>query len=543
MSMNEPFRLRHDAWTSRKSPHRHVIVTNRFDRDDLDEMLKNVPAFSRASNNLQDFVETGGPAISDAFFSFLKGVPTSRSINEMDLDYLVNHRVNQEMRDLPETDRLRRFSIGDEVQSAFAVEQIEPELETLFDRLDIERKQAQDLKQVLQELNDALQEKRNADEMVEAWKADNSSGDEEGEGASSETDEQGDSIPQDLADQQADASSRVEDLEDKAERALKEMKDALDRVGDETRQALRQPISEAADKAEEFYDTASGWGLEKGEIQRLPADERLELAKRLNNDHFRRIADLFGPMKNLMLTEQRRKVSYAREELFDVTVGDDFSRALPSDLLLLDQNEDEFMRRLVEKKLLQYDLRGEEKLSRGGIIFCEDGSYSMQGEPERWAKAVMLCLMHLARKQRRSFHLIHFGSPGQFIQISFEKPQDYSLDRILEAAEVFFASGTDFHTPMTVALDILRTQHEKYGAVKSDVVFATDDECQVQAKFMEDYLAESERLQFTTYGFAIPHLGGRVSRTGALHQMCQHKVFEISDLLSGKQISEVFGKL
>ncbi len=96
---------------------------------------------------------------------------------------------------------------------------------------------------------------------------------------------------------------------------------------------------------------------------------------------------------------------------------------------------------------------------------------------------------------------------------------------------------------MTVALDILNKQYTKHGAVRSDVVFATDDECWVREHFMENYLAESKRLQFTTYGFAIPHLGQHVDPDGALHQMCEHKVIEIGDLLSGKDIAEVFGRL
>ena len=64
------------------------------------------------------------------------------------------------------------------------------------------------------------------------------------------------------------------------------------------------------------------------------------------------------------------------------------SRILPNEMLAL---SDEIWNSIgcagfSEQNLLQYDLRGTETTQRGGILIAEDGSGSMAGEREIWAK-------------------------------------------------------------------------------------------------------------------------------------------------------------
>jgi uncharacterized protein with von Willebrand factor type A (vWA) domain len=245
-------------------------------------------------------------------------------------------------------------------------------------------------------------------------------------------------------------------------------------------------------------------GLEPGEMQKMPAKERMELAKRLNNERFRRIADLFGPMRNLMLSEQQRKTVHTKEELFDVEIGGDIGRLLPTEILNLRAGPTrfDFLRRLSENKVLQYAMQGMERLARGGIIMSEDGSGSMGGDREMWAKAVMLCLLHLARIQKRSFHLIHFGSPGQFKLISFEKPEDFTLDRVLDAAELFFGGGTDFETPMKVCLDLLHKEFAATGWCAAITCSSPTMSAGSATSSWRSISSEAEKMQFTTWGIS-----------------------------------------
>lgn len=600
----------HDSdWRkSKKKKSDHSVYNDRWDREDISRLFGDMPQFSNARTKLGDFTPTGKEAIADAFWSLYKSSPDLIEEGDMSPEYLINRRVIEEMLGMDEAERLRRYSVNDEIQAALGVVGLEPDLETLFDRVEQERHAAEQLKDLLDQLAKARQDKTDIDEMVERWKQDNNpkqdqpqdgqqkpqdgqqgdqqgqqgqqgdqgqqqpqegqegqegegQGDQPGQGAQSEgasgkdLDEmaerwgdQGDGegepeVPEDMQKQQSDAADKVDDLEEQVAEAMVEMEKSLDRVGSETRIQMRNPLNNAAKEAADLADTAAAWGVEPGELRRMDAQERLKLAKKLNTPYFRKIADIFGPMKNMMWAEQKRRVEWAKEEIHDVTIGSDIGRLLPQEMLNLSNpvTKQDFFRRHAEGKLLQYEMRGEIPLSRGGIIFCEDGSGSMEGEKELWAKGVMLCLLHLARKQKRPFHLIHFGSPGQVQVISFENPSDYSFDKIVEAAELFFNGGTDFHTPMNEALEILRSQFSKLGHVKSDIVFCTDDQCYVDAKFMHEFLAESERLQFTTYGIAITHHAPEAD--GALATMSEGKVVQVKDLLSGEDVREIFRQL
>jgi uncharacterized protein with von Willebrand factor type A (vWA) domain len=69
----------------------------------------------------------------------------------------------------------------------------------------------------------------------------------------------------------------------------------------------------------------------------------------------------------------------------------------------------EFKRRFVEGQLLEYAVRGEDKAGRGPMVVCIDGSGSMAGAKELWAKAVTLALADIARLERRQCRAIIFS--------------------------------------------------------------------------------------------------------------------------------------
>jgi uncharacterized protein with von Willebrand factor type A (vWA) domain len=334
------------------------------------------------------------------------------------------------------------------------------------------------------------------------------------------------------------ATQAVDQAAAEAEAAGEKFQQSMEQGMGNIRLTLREAMEKVAEQQESQANQADAWGLEPGELQRMNAAERIELARRLDNPRFKRIADIFGAMKNLMLTEVSRKTIHATEEVFDVVLGQDLDRILPEQLgeLRNPVTRLDFLRRFAEGELLQYDMKGTEKLAQGGIIFCEDGSGSMHGEREMWAKAVCLCLLHLARMQKRPMHVIHFGSPGQYKLISFNNPEDFKIDKILDVAELFFGGGTDFATPMTVALGLLQDEHRQKGAVEGDIVFCTDGMCGVPPKFMEDFKEEQKRLDFAFWGINI----GGSKKDEPLATMADGHVCTIQDLLSGEDVRSVF---
>ena len=591
---------------------KHTVQNDRWDREDLDRMLLEVTAMATSRDQLTEFVTTGEQAIADAFWTFLKSEPDMLPPDQIRPSHVVNRHVIEEMQDLDETRRLRRYTVNDDVQAALAAHTIEPDLETLFDRRRQQQKAAEEFEDMLRELakqnqalSDAQDEKADIDAMVAAMQgapgegADGECetcggtgqvpGDDDGDagagqpgggqqpgdadGDSDDSDGDGDNagdahgdgtgqpcpdcngtgrgrgepeIPDDLAQQQQNIADLVDELQKKvdeqyeqAQQAAKDLEDQLSKGRGSDRSTLKDAVAKAADEAQATHETSVAWGLDPGQLQRMDAQERMDLAKRLNNDRFRRVAELFGPMRNLMLSEQQRKTTHSHEEVYDVGIGNDLGRVLPQELLMLHhpQGALDFRRKFVEGKLMQYELQGIEKLARGAIIFCEDGSGSMSGEREMWAKAVMLCLMHLARQQHREMHVLHFGSPGQIRHMPFTCEAEFTMERILDAAELFFGGGTDFVTPMDAALEILSDEFDRTGKVTADVVFVTDDECMVPTPKMDNYLAEMARMQSTTWGISV---SGADRRPGALMTMSEGKVATIKDFYSGDDIRDIF---
>lgn len=515
-----------------------AIDADRWDREDLASQLNALPPFSAARQQLQDFAGTGDKAMNDTFWALLKADPVLIDKDKIRPSHLVNRQIAEQMLELDATTQLRRYSVNDDVQAALSATTLEPDLETLFDRTSKQREQAQEFENKLQELAQAIRDFNDLSDKMEG----EGEGEGEGGGAGSGegmSDEERQAAMDAMQAQANDLQELIDALREEAAQAGSELEKSMDKGEAGIRFVLSKAIGEAADEAEQTQATARAWGLEPGELQRKPANERMELAKRLNNDRFRRIADLFGPMHNLMLSEQKRKVVHVNEEVYDVALGNDLARVLPQEILNLHNGlmRLDFLRRYTERQLLTYDLEGTEQLSRGGIVLMEDGSGSMSGERELWAKAVMLCLLHLCRQQKRPMYVVHFGSPGQFKTLSFVRPEDFALENVLDAAELFWASGTDFVTPMKEALRLLKVDYAITGATRADVVMLSDGECAVPDNFMTEYLEEINSMESTTWAL---DLSGYGRSEGALSKMSENKVAVIADLLSGENVRDMF---
>jgi uncharacterized protein with von Willebrand factor type A (vWA) domain len=183
-----------------------------------------------------------------------------------------------------------------------------------------------------------------------------------------------------------------------------------------------------------------------------------ELADRLGRRHARRATDVGGG-----------------EEITGVVLSGDAARALPSELAWLadPDTEDLFYQRLVEGRLLSWELRGSgadgsvSAERRGPIVACVDTSGSMDGAPEWTAKAVILAVCRVAASGGRPVHLVLFGGPGERTEIRLGPGRWAGL---LEFLSTSFGGGTDFDAPLVRACALLDEQ----GWSDADVLVVTD---------------------------------------------------------------------
>ena len=202
------------------------------------------------------------------------------------------------------------------------------------------------------------------------------------------------------------------------------------------------------------------------------------------------------------------------------------------------------MRRFVEADLLQYAINANDKGARGPMVVCIDGSGSMAGDKELWAKAVCLTLMETARRQRRHFRAIVF-SGGQRDLKTFDllkmpargrlEAPPIDVADLVDFADYFPRGGTDFQGPLDAALEVLEEKKLRRG----DVVFITDGEAHVDPGWLAGFMSAKRRLEFKIYGVMVDM--GKPSRTDVVARFAD----EITSVarLSAQSAGEIFLKL
>lgn len=504
----------------------HTVHSDRWDRATHARMLAEVAALAAATDTLAEAAPTGRPLMADLVHSLHKAGPEIKDSTAIRPDHMINRAVMLEAFDLSEWNSVRSYTRGDDVATAMAAASLEPDIETLLDRQQLLADQAQQLQETMAQLAAAQAEKVDLDELVERW----TSPDADPAEAAEQMEE--------VAGQGEGLDAQIEQLSEDAEAQGAALVEQLEREAPSTQATLARAMGRASEAARDAANMSRAWGIEPGVMQRMPADQRLALARRLNSPRLKRIAELFGPMRNLAFTEQMRKTEHAVDEVVGVTIGSDLERVIPTELVKLGDplRSAEFFRDFAEHRLPMWQLEGQEKVGKGAVILLEDGSGSMTGEPELWAKAVMLCLLHIARQQKRAFRLIHFGSPGQIYEISFEKPSDFTIERILDAAEIHFSGGTDFMTPINRAIEHLHREYAEKAFVTADCVMVTDGICGVTEQWKAWFEEEKQRLKFAFWGILI----GMPRDTEPVYTLADHKTCGVRDLVSGEDTRQLF---
>lgn len=194
--------------------------------------------------------------------------------------------------------------------------------------------------------------------------------------------------------------------------ALRCLRDAVEPSGRsaiQMRDAARAGWAAFAARAKNAESMARGFGWDLSEAWKV---ERDLPPGSYENANVRQIAQMAGRMYAAMRGANASKVSGAVGELHSVEQGDDLSRMLPTEHLLLADPamEIEFTDRFVSKRLLQYSVRGKTKASKGPLVVLIDESSSMEGQRNAWAKAVVLAISRVAKDEGRPMFVIHYST-------------------------------------------------------------------------------------------------------------------------------------
>lgn len=307
-------------------------------------------------------------------------------------------------------------------------------------------------------------------------------------------------LAQDAAKAQAEAETANELADEARTKAESLAENLLGKPGTEqAEQKLRelariglQAARNAQAKVEEISQTVEAWGLEEGELYRQGISETMTLLERMKrSEALKKFAGLLGRIRIIAAKKAKSKIAGQGARVAIPETGRDIRRAVSSELAAL-------VNPALRVKALQRWARGElrlrgektkQKLGHGPVIVCEDGSGSMEGVKQQWAKAVTLSLAHYAKLQKRSFGWMLFDYN---VKKSNSYPQGrLTAEQMLELAESRSGGGTNFEAPLRKAIEMI----QKQGLKKADICLITDGECAVPDQFLRELKAVKKALE------------------------------------------------
>ena len=484
-----------------------TIKHDRFDEKQFEAIKDKSEELQELSNSRFVDDESWPDVIKDDYLALYKAVPEQREPNEVKPTHRVNHAAISKMMDTKEYEELRTYTELDEWAAAMGAKASGQVLGEFFDEAKDLIKQQDEVREKDKEVEDAMNELEDLSE---------------------------DATEKEIEQALDDLKDQLDSYEDSV--------DSMDEMIDGSQASLRAAGRKAAkagnQEAQDIEAAVRTFGTDPGTLSRMPADARMQLAQRIaRSKKLRDLANLAGRLKRFAWGQQASKISHGVDEIHDIQMGNDINRVLPSDLALLASEETEmlFYSKYIEKRLMQYELRGTEKVAKGAIICLIDNSGSMNGSREMWAKAVGLALLDVAHKQKRDFYGIHFSSGHDALQeFWFPKGDTSDLNQVLDFAEFFYGGGTDYEMPLSRAVEVLEMQMNDEDTQKGDIILLTDGECYVSDEWLARFNNSREEIGFRLFSCLI---GGH----GRLLRELSDVYLTIQDLTSGEDAKEVFG--
>ncbi|MFC7304007.1 VWA domain-containing protein [Streptomyces monticola] len=489
--------------------HTAAVVADRFDRLTWRDTYEQSAALRELAEELaerdnhaadQSADGTGDSTVSpmtdlltDAFLAAYKVAPRVRERTEMDPSRLVNHQAITALLAAPEFAGLRRETAGDPYAAAMAVLAQAGTLRRILERSQEAGEQAERARKAKQDAEDA------ASAVVEALRQAADAADEDG------------TVPDPASDAVRQAIEDAKAAEATEQRAAQGVAQFLAAAAPGIRAGARDAAAKAADAVREEAALMRAWGVGPGELERMPFDRRAQLAERLRTGRLAQWAELIGRFRQMADGERAHKVENATGELVGVTLGNDLSRVIPSELanLGLPELRAVFAVRYAAGELMLYDSQGEQTTGRGAVIACVDTSHSMyEAGPggitrEAWAKACALALLDQARHAGRDFVGILFSAPGKIQVCRFPAGEPAGIDRVVDFAETFLGGGTSYQTPLSAAGELLEREFNDASRMRGDIVIITDDDCGVSEEWLRGWNDAKHRLGFRVFGVVI----------------------------------------
>ncbi|MFD8166827.1 VWA domain-containing protein [Streptomyces cellulosae] len=509
--------------------HTTAVVAGPYDRVAWRDVYAQSAALRELSAQLLTRHAHAPDLLTDVFLCAYQAAPRLRDRTVMAPSHLVHHQVVTALTQSPDFAALRRETAGDAYAAAMAV-----------------LAQASALRGLLEGSREARERTGRADRARQEAEAAAAAVGEALRQAAEEADGQGE-VPAPAATAVRRAAEAAREAAGSARREDGAAAQAMAAAVPGVRSAARNAASAAAEAVRQEAALMRAWGVDAGETERMPFAERARLAERLRSGRLARWAELIGRFRQMAAGERARKVEHATGELVGVTLGDDLSRVIPSELAVLGVPELRavFAARYAAGELMLYDSRGEQGTGKGAVIACVDTSHSMYAEGpggvtrEAWSKACALALLDQARHAGRDFVGILFSAADKLQVFRFPGDRPAPVTDVLDFAETFLGGGTDFQRPLGTAAKILEEEFDSASRARGDIVLITDDACEVSENWTRLWNEIKRRLDFRLFGIAIATPDTATASGSVLESLCDN-LRTVDDLTDVHTTADLF---
>ncbi len=475
-----------------------VIQHDSFDERAYTDALAMHPRLQEVVTQSSAALPGAPTLIEDTFYSLFQPAPRLVPESEIALSATVNRAILEQMMLTTQWEELRQAgTIGDSLYSGLATANVTRAVLSSLGRETVNRLAA--LQEAEREAQNLMDEAEALDDMATATSGDRA---------------------EDLHRQAEEARKRAREAQERAERASEQLAEELETIEDTTRQAGREALEDAQEEVESMMAAVNTftWGYDE-ETPGMPRPvltlkERVKLATTVSKSaKLKQVAELCGRLTRIALECQKVRVLHPPDEVVGIAIGDDLSKLLPQELVLLTDPDLEllFYQRYLEKSLMQLDMRGSEKQGRGDLIVSVDSSGSMAltlgratYSKEAWAKAVALALLAIARKQKRNLVMLHYAETRQLKTYTFPKGEA-SPRELLEVTEFFYnGNDTQYEPWMKEALKILDAG--KFD--KADVIHISDGLAHVSRELEAEWNNHRKQRGMRCYSVLLGDQGG-----------------------------------
>lgn len=534
-------------------PAENVVYSDRYDRRAFVFLKDKAQKISELEQKGLEKVKTFSPLLQDLYSILYKADPILKTRELVRPSERVNRMLVQKIMDTKQYPELREYTYLDEFGSTMGVltlgeavlELLPEEAKKQVNKMKEQEENLQNLAnqaQVAQEAADETQGEADqlADAAAETKAKANTSGNPQTKTQAQELQAQADaaqSQADELGQQAGKAKMTFEQAQQKLEQEAEQLEKSLEsKLGDELRRKIRNAVKEAAEKTQEQKELIEAWGVEAGEIQNLPYEEKMRLAEEIKqNKKLREVAKLVGRFRRMALSKQKEKTQSRAGVVTNVKRGNDLRRLVPSERAKLSHPilRQDFLRRWAQRQLFVFEVKEKKSLGQGPVIVCIDNSGSISAEQEIWEKALALGLYQASDYQNRHFVFIQYGGPSDPLVCVEIKKGKASYRKLIEVARYFLGGGTDFEKPLKKAREFI----EK--GMKADVVFITDGHCAVSQDFLTSFNQARKDVPFSVFSVLLTK-GGSVSPAAV--EKFSDEIFSVEQL-TVESAGEIFGRI